>query len=156
MWVNLRNLAVPLAGPKRPHEPTEANRIKGTSRGLYHKRDAEPSQRAPLQRDQAVTSFYSVKRFYYVRLFRLVWAPGSQQSARSASLGARKNVRTPKRCIVDPTSILRVRWRTEKHSKTQTLYCEPHIDFGPNRNYHGASVFSCESLTCHAIQDARE
>jgi hypothetical protein len=31
-----------------PHESTEANRIKGTFRGLYYERDAEPSQRVPL------------------------------------------------------------------------------------------------------------
>jgi len=56
-----------------PHEATQANRIKGTFRGVNHERDAKPSQRAPLSFDQAVTIFYYVKRFYYVRLFRLVW-----------------------------------------------------------------------------------
>ena len=46
-----------------PHESTKANIIKGTLGGLYYERDAESSQRAPLERDQAVTSFYYVKRF---------------------------------------------------------------------------------------------
>ena len=31
-----------------PHESTQANRIKGTFRGVNHERDAKPSQRAPL------------------------------------------------------------------------------------------------------------
>ena len=31
-----------------PHESKEANRIKGTFRGLDYERGAEPSQRAPL------------------------------------------------------------------------------------------------------------
>ena len=42
-------LGVEKSFPDRlPHESTEANRIKGTFRGLYYERDAEPSQRAPL------------------------------------------------------------------------------------------------------------
>ena len=78
--------------PGRPHESTGANRIKGTFRGLYYERDAEPSQRA-------------IKMFYSVRLFRLVWGGGAALKKRCSTSSEAKKLHMWKHHNAEPSLI---------------------------------------------------